>query len=188
MNTKNNLRFQATEELIKENFIKLLREKEINKISISELCKMCSINRTTFYLHYTDIYDLMEKLDQEMSEKMVSLFTEKASSIGDGFVKLFYYILEHRDFYYGCFRDNTRPGIIRIALPDAVKNSVKSVSSRMGYGTEKELLYHQEFFKAGITALIHLWLFSGCEETPEEMAEIINREYNPNKNPFSQSP
>lgn len=37
--------------------------------------------------------------------------------------------------------------------------------------------YHMEFFRAGITKIIKMWLFNGCKETPEEMMEILNTEY-----------
>lgn len=37
--------------------------------------------------------------------------------------------------------------------------------------------YHMEFFKAGITQIIKLWLKNGCQESPEDMFEIIKSEY-----------
>lgn len=37
--------------------------------------------------------------------------------------------------------------------------------------------YHMEFFKAGITQTIKLWLKNGCKESPEDMYEIIKSEY-----------
>ncbi len=37
--------------------------------------------------------------------------------------------------------------------------------------------YHMEFFKAGITQIIKMWLKSGCKESPEDMVEILKSEY-----------
>lgn len=37
--------------------------------------------------------------------------------------------------------------------------------------------YHMEFFKSGLTSIIKLWLEKGCQETPEEMFEIVKSEY-----------
>ena len=37
--------------------------------------------------------------------------------------------------------------------------------------------YHMEFFRAGITQIIKLWLKNGCKESPEDMVEIIKSEY-----------
>ena len=41
----------------------------------------------------------------------------------------------------------------------------------------RDLKYHIEFFRNGLNAIIRLWLDGGCEETPEEMAEILRQEY-----------
>ncbi len=45
------------------------------------------------------------------------------------------------------------------------------------YGTTKNMDYHIEFFKAGLTAVIKKWLNNNCKEAPEEILEIINTEY-----------
>ncbi len=185
MNTKNNQRFLQTEQLIKTTLIDLLATKDINKISVSEICKLANINRTTFYLHYLDVYDLMQKIETDMSTQMVDFFASKDATIDDGFIKLFHYIKEHQTFYQSYLRDNNQPSIINILLPDTVADSAKIFASRLGFETEKEFLYHQEFFKAGITALIKLWLGTGCTETPEEMSNIIGREYSPKRELFS---
>ena len=37
--------------------------------------------------------------------------------------------------------------------------------------------YHIEFFRNGLNAIIKLWLAGGCQETPEEMAEVLKAEY-----------
>ena len=41
----------------------------------------------------------------------------------------------------------------------------------------KNIKYHIEFFRNGINAIIKMWLEGGCEESPEEMAEVIKLEY-----------
>ena len=41
----------------------------------------------------------------------------------------------------------------------------------------KNIKYHIEFFRNGLNAIIKMWLENGCEETPEEMAEILKQEY-----------
>lgn len=45
------------------------------------------------------------------------------------------------------------------------------------YGTLSNLDYHIAFFKAGINAILKKWLFNGCIESPEELAEVLNSEY-----------
>lgn len=52
-----------TKRLLKESLIKLLKEKDIQKISITELCNEAGINRTTFYSHYSSQYDVLKDME-----------------------------------------------------------------------------------------------------------------------------
>jgi AcrR family transcriptional regulator len=51
--------------VLQDSLIELMKEKSINKITIKELCEKADINRTTFYTHYTDQYDLLRKIEDE---------------------------------------------------------------------------------------------------------------------------
>lgn len=57
---------RLTKLLIRRAFTDLVKQKPIQSISIKELCEIAGINRGTFYSHYTDIYDLLEKIEAEM--------------------------------------------------------------------------------------------------------------------------
>ncbi len=65
-------RFQLTEQLIRKEFKKLLKEQPVERITVAELCRRCDINRGTFYLHYKDCYELLEQLGTELSDKLAS--------------------------------------------------------------------------------------------------------------------
>ena len=64
----NDHRTRVTKILIRKAFTDLLKKKPIQSISIKELCEAAQINRGTFYTHYADIYDLLEKMEEEMME------------------------------------------------------------------------------------------------------------------------
>ena len=59
------LRIERTRKCIKDAFIELRKAKPIEKITVKELASLASINKATFYSHYTDIYDLSEQLENE---------------------------------------------------------------------------------------------------------------------------
>ncbi len=54
-----------TRMVLQDSLIELMNEKPISKITIKELCEKADINRTTFYTHYTDQYDLLRKIEDE---------------------------------------------------------------------------------------------------------------------------
>ena len=69
------LRTKRTKQSIINAFIELRAQKPIEKISIKELSEVAFINKATFYLHYKDIYDLSEQLENETIDAILSHFS-----------------------------------------------------------------------------------------------------------------
>ena len=62
-------RVRKTKKQLRQGLTQLLQTKNINEISVRELSDLVDINRGTFYLHYRDIYDLLDQIEQEMFEQ-----------------------------------------------------------------------------------------------------------------------
>ncbi|MCM1368635.1 MAG: TetR/AcrR family transcriptional regulator [Roseburia sp.] len=62
------LRVKKTLKNIYNAFIQLRKKKEIEQISVKELAELAEINKATFYLHFKDIYDLSDTMENEMIE------------------------------------------------------------------------------------------------------------------------
>lgn len=62
---KTDARVRYTRMRIKDAFLACLAEKPVSKVTVKEICDMAEINRATFYKHYTDPFDLLEKLEDE---------------------------------------------------------------------------------------------------------------------------
>lgn len=65
---KEDRRVKYTKKAIKDSFLSLFESKPLEKISVTEICTNADINRGTFYSHYSDPYDLKEKLEAEFIE------------------------------------------------------------------------------------------------------------------------
>ena len=59
-------RIRKTKRLLKQGLCALMQEKDFHTITVKELTDYTDLNRGTFYLHYTDIYDLLEKIEDEV--------------------------------------------------------------------------------------------------------------------------
>ena len=62
-------RKRYTQMILKQSFLKLLREKPVNKITVKELCELSQINRATFYTHYSDCFALLESIENELIDE-----------------------------------------------------------------------------------------------------------------------
>lgn len=74
------LRVQKTKNSILDAFIELRSEKPLEKITVKELADRARISKQTFYLHYKDIYDLSEQLEQELVKSLVDARCDKQES------------------------------------------------------------------------------------------------------------
>lgn len=65
-------RIEKTQSSIKSALVNLLKKKPLHKITVKELCEEATINKSTFYTYYRDIYHLMDTLRQEVIGMIVS--------------------------------------------------------------------------------------------------------------------
>ena len=170
MNVKNNKRRRESMQNIERVFINLLQEREINEISVSDICKGAELNRSTFYANYADIYDLADKIRDQLESEFHALFIRDTGEERESFgaVKMFRHMRENQLFYKTYFKlgyDNRHD----ILTYDAMRAQADF--------DNRHIDYHIEFFRSGLNAIVKLWLKNGCIETPEEMAEILRTEY-----------
>lgn len=77
--TKVDPRIIRTRQLIKDAFIDLLQEMDLNKITVNRISERATVNRVTFYLHYRDIQDMMEKMALEMGVKLGQIMRDSTT-------------------------------------------------------------------------------------------------------------
>ena len=64
----NDRRVKRTKKLLRDSLFSLLQKKSINEITITELTDVADINRATFYFYYTDIFDMLDQIQNEAYE------------------------------------------------------------------------------------------------------------------------
>ena len=169
MNVSNNKRKKSSIEKIEKVFIQLIQKKNIEEISVSMICELADLNRSTFYSNYIDIYDLAEKVMKNMEIEFGQFqLSNNAKQDSNGYLNMFRYIKDNQIFFKTYFKlesySKSLPTQYNIELAEK-------------YYDNKYIDYHIEFFRAGLNAVIKKWLDGGCKESPEEINEIITSEY-----------
>lgn len=189
MNTKNNKRARDTDEkIVRAMFQVMLREnKALGRVTVREICEEAGINRSSFYAHYKDVFEVMERVEETMAKGLTEAFIEKldhGSGIGECFEALFNYIEENRGFYHFYFTETNRTGVIGVAW-ELLQDRMQRLDYReFGFQTEEEMRYHNDFFLFGMTAMLRRWVAGDCRETPHELCEILARQYTPDTRIF----
>ena len=169
MNVKNNKRRKESQEKIEKAFVELLQTHEIKDITVSDIIKMTELNRSTFYANYMDIFDLADKTREKLEREFGNLFAGyDYFNERSGALKMFTHIKENQIFYKTYFKLCYDEKFL-ISVYDAKRVEKEQLNSN--------LKYHIEFFRNGLNAIIKLWLADGCQESPEEMAEVLKQEY-----------
>lgn len=75
------IRCKKTQKSIIDSFLALRSKKPLEKITVKELCEKAMISKSTFYLHYMDIYELSEKLEDEVVGKALSNLSDPRSLV-----------------------------------------------------------------------------------------------------------
>ena len=169
MNITNNSKRKKSQDKIEKIFLQLIQKKNIEDISVSTICEIAKLNRSTFYSNYIDIYDLAEKVKYKMAEEFAEFqLSNNSKQNQDGYLTMFKYIKDNQIFFKTYFKlENICPDVpIQYHVELAEK-----------YYNNNFIDYHIEFFRAGLNAIIKKWLNSGCKESPEEINEIITSEY-----------
>lgn len=176
MNEKLDRRKLYTRMVLKNSLIELLQDKPINAISVKEICQIADINRSTFYAHYTDLYDLLQQIEEEIIQDIENTLAKFTYADKDNTltvtIKLLEYIVANKDSCQTLFSEHGSPSfqkkVILLAQDCAIDQWVKynKIAPHIAE-------YISLFLVNGSIHAIQQWLKNGMDQTPEEMARLI---------------
>ena len=174
---KENRKTRYTKMVIQNSLFELMEKKPIEKITITELCKNADINRTTFYAHYSDQYDLLSKIENETiswaKEAIANLTIKNDKHENISMLEeIFQYIVENSKNLKILMSErgdiNFQKHIFTIIYSEC------GISfSPAGYENSNIRDEYFIFVVNGSIGLLQHWLKSDMIKTAREMAEII---------------
>jgi len=173
---KTDARVRYTKSIIEKSFFTLLKMKPLNKISVKSVCDLAEINRTTFYRYYTDPYDLLRQIENNLVQSMESLIQDaKAGNIDKTILSVVDAIHEHSDIYTLLVSDYGDRNFINriinesyVILKDKIKTYLPETSE-----TDRKWLYN--FLTHGSINIIFLWIEDGMKEEQKDVAKFIKK-------------
>lgn len=171
-------RTRLTKSLIRQAFTELLQQKPMQRITVKELCGKAGVNRSTFYAHYTDIYDLLAKLEEDM---VADFQRALAPLLGAEMEEPS--LLRIMTGIYQCLKDNV--DICTVTLGEhgdkafAVRllslgweSCLAAYSNHLWGASPKQLEYFYAFVSNGHIGLLQKWLKEGMTTSVEDMAQM----------------
>ena len=159
----------------------LLEQKSIDEITVKEITDLAGINRGTFYLHYIDKYDLLEKSVNKIIVEMREISSDiliKASEdnepdqvkdeIVQSSTKIFEYVQDNHRFIQSLLSVNSSYSFHHKFNGLLKDNLVEKIAHQNMKVPTEYLVMASSYAYEG---LIHAWLESDMEESPEQMGE-----------------
>lgn len=179
-------RIIRTKSAIRDALIFLINEKGFDAILVSDITDRANINRGTFYLHYQDKFDLLEKTQTEIIENLERIILQaNALSISDTtsvesplpvIVSTFEYLKENASLMHALL--SLEGGIrFQAQIRKTIEKNLK-LEFLSGLKERNFLVPSHYLISYAIAAhfgVIQDWLDRGCVETPREMAIIISK-------------
>lgn len=170
-------RVRKTRRQLCECLITLLKEKKVQDITVRELTDMADLNRGTFYLHYKDVFDLLEKTEAELQEDFNQLvckhdavdLKQRPSVIFNEIYSLVYDNADLIEILLGENGDLNFVNRLKLLIREKCLKDWMEVF-RSGNAAAFDAFF--SFIVSGCIGLVQYWLQTGLKETPEQMAKL----------------
>ncbi len=170
-----------------EALIALLEVKDLEYITVKEICEKAGVNRSTFYLHYETVADLVSEAMENVNKRFLACFTQSEADFADKIrskklddlvlithdylIPYLQFIRENKKVYRASFRNpnemqaNTRFGSLKKYILEPILKKFEVPEMRWQY--------YIAYYIEGIAAIIKEWLNNDCQDPAETIADII---------------
>lgn len=186
---KSESKYFATAARMDEALWELLGKKDFSYITVKELCETAGVNRSTFYLHYETMADLLSESVNHMNEQFLSYMKKDA----EAFVaklrtcpldELYLITPEYLTPYLSYIKENQR--LFRTGISNAAalrlegsyaglfQHVITPILDRYGVA-DRDRPYLMAFYLHGLMAIISEWLKNGCADSTEYIVGMIQQ-------------
>ena len=180
-------RYFATAQRMDEALVNLLAEKDFEFVTVKEICERAQVSRSTFYLHYRTMGDLLDECVDGVMRRFLSYFEglrpgfqaeigfsarERLITMDPEFVEPYLsFVKENRRVFKAALE---RPQTMRtdVVYRRLFGDVIEPVLQRFGI-PEGDRQYYALFYLSGITAIVQEWVRRGCADDVAHVAVVI---------------
>ena len=195
MLNKSESKYFATAEKMDEALLKLLQKKDFAYITVKEICEAAGVNRSTFYLHYETISDLLAESVSHMNRQFLDYMAHDTEAFiaklqNCPLDELYLMTPEYLMPYLSYIKEHKR--LFRTATENAKVLGMNDTYGRMfrhvftpileRYGVpEEDRVYRMTFYIHGLMAIISEWLRQDCTDSTEHIISVMQKSVMPHQ-------
>ena len=183
---KNENKYFNTALLMNDALLILLQNKDYEFITVKEVCQKAGVHRSTFYLHYESMDDLLTETIETVNKRVLSVFGEKTLSFSldkATYDECMFITPEYLKPYLGYIKENKKlwrliceKGYLFNAektFDKMYKSLFRPILAKYGV-SEKEQPYVFNYYFKGVLGIITAWVDLDCEKPVDELVSLIS--------------
>lgn len=186
---KSESKYFNTASKMDEAFLDLLSKKDFAYITVKEICDKAGVNRSTFYLHYETVSDLLSESVEYMNGKYLDYIKPGSQEIVNRLKdcpldELYLITPEYLNPYLNYIKENKR--LFQTATENAATLRLNETYNRMFDAVFTPILerfqvppqdrqYIMAFYIRGLIAIITEWIKQGCTDSVEHIISVISQ-------------
>ena len=165
--------------MLQNALVDLMLEKAVGKISVKELTQKADVNRSTFYLHYLDIYDMLEQMENEFVETIQGFFHDFFTPLPTSmpltlFVNISEWLEQDKEYYVKLLRGSAS-GYIFEELESRIRDEFLTLLYLIFLDEESlDLRTRVNFTVSGTVGVLRMWVMEGGNISLVELSETID--------------
>ena len=177
---KENRRVKMTKALLNESFLKFLEQKPLSHITVKEICEDADVNRSTYYVYYSDPYDQLHKIEDAFIREQAVYIDEilkngeqDECSFTNVINNLLHYYQERKDMLQVLLGKHGDIHLEYDILAFFAERILASGKNRRKLPQEQ--LQDYTYAASGSFGLIIYWIMTDCREEPQRLADRITK-------------
>ena len=180
MEKKIDLRIIKTKKVIYEALIDLMKEKTFEEIKVSDICNKALINRSTFYAHYEDKYELLVEFINDLKSNFTNELDKRKhiTDTRDYYMELIKLFIDHVEEYrdiYSSIMTNSRNSIMMDILLSVINEDISKKIKNDKRNSSIPKVIIAKFYLGGLLSLGIEWLENTNKYTKEEIYNFLNK-------------
>ncbi|MGM0215247.1 TetR/AcrR family transcriptional regulator [Enterococcus sp. AZ109] len=168
----NNRRTIYTKKMIRQAFLALLSQKELEKITVKEITEAADINRGTFYKYYKDTFDLLQKIEEEVMNDLLADIQLNSQPM-DTWLTTLLEKIKNRPEIRILVLGNTKSNFLSPLLEQIKPEAFQQFSQYFPTATQTEMELYLSYFVEGSVGLIIRWLKDFEELNAHEVSKLL---------------
>ena len=130
MKNPNDLRTKFSKKVIKDSLVELLKTKELNEITVKQICELAEINRGTFYNHFENIEQAYDAVQHDFYQNIVSRLETKEIISVDGafFIELMHFVINNKIIVRTIIKEFSTSKLLKDLISYTLERFIKEFS------------------------------------------------------------